>query len=180
MHGKCGWCTVKLLVFSDSHSALRFMRLCMDSIKPDQVIHLGDHYEDGTVLRQEYPQVLCHQVPGNCDAYRMDLSVPSVLQYDIGGVRFYMTHGHLHGVKSGNARLVSAAREAGAGIVLYGHTHEAECYQLPEGLWVMNPGSCRSSGGSVGLVHIVDNKISSCRILRQEDLALIQAQTEKA
>ena len=43
---------MKLLVLSDSHSSLRFMRLCMDKVKPDGVIHLGDYYDDGEVLKE--------------------------------------------------------------------------------------------------------------------------------
>ena len=58
---------MKLLVLSDSHSSLRFMRLCMDKVKPEGVIHLGDYYDDGEVLKEEYPGVLFRQVPGNCD-----------------------------------------------------------------------------------------------------------------
>ena len=47
---------MKILVLSDSHSAISFMRQCMDSVRPDAVIHLGDHYDDGEVLAEEYPQ----------------------------------------------------------------------------------------------------------------------------
>lgn len=170
---------VNILVFSDSHSGMSFMRYCMDTLRPDHVIHLGDHYEDGEALSREYPQARFHQVMGNCDAYRWDLSAPKVMHYDIGGVRFYMTHGHLHGVKSDDSSLISAARKTGAAIALYGHTHIPRCDRLTDGLWVMNPGSCRSYGGSVGLVCLEDKKVSSCRILQQEDMVLTRSQAEK-
>lgn len=163
---------LKILVLSDSHSGLMFMRRCIDAIRPEQVVHLGDHYEDGQTMAQEYPHIRFHQVPGNCDRYRFDLTQPDILCYEIAGVRFYMTHGHKHGVKSGDHRLVAAARESGAGAALYGHTHEAVCFQTEDGMWVMNPGSCRSSGGSVGLVEIDNHEITSCRVLRQEDVEL--------
>ena len=81
-----------------------------------------------------------------------------------------MTHGHLQSVKSGDFRLVSQAHEYEAKIALYGHTHSPVCYQTEKGMWVMNPGSCRSYGGSVGLICIENKEISSCRILRQEDM----------
>ena len=48
---------MKILVLSDSHSALRFMHSCMDAVKPDAVIHLGDHYDDGLALKEDYPSV---------------------------------------------------------------------------------------------------------------------------
>ena len=46
---------MKILVLSDSHSALSFMRRCIDSVKPDAVIHLGDHFDDAEEMREEYP-----------------------------------------------------------------------------------------------------------------------------
>ncbi len=47
---------MKILVLSDSHSSLRFMRDCVDAVKPDVIVHLGDHYDDAAVLREEYPE----------------------------------------------------------------------------------------------------------------------------
>lgn len=161
---------MKILVLSDSHSALRFMDQCIQKVKPDQVIHLGDIYEDGQAMAETYPHLRFHQVPGNCDLFRCPPGVPEILCYDVCGVRCYMTHGHRHAVKSGDYRLVEAAREWGAAVALYGHTHEAVCYQTESGMWVMNPGSCRSSGGSVGLIEVDGDKNISCRILRQEML----------
>ena len=40
---------MKILVLSDSHSALQFMRQCVESVKPDAIIHLGDFFDDGVV-----------------------------------------------------------------------------------------------------------------------------------
>ena len=48
---------MKILVLSDSHSALRFMRQCIDAVKPNAVIHLGDYYDDGQAMAQEYPTI---------------------------------------------------------------------------------------------------------------------------
>lgn len=161
---------MKLLVLSDSHSGLRFMRQAVAAIRPDAVVHLGDHYEDGKVLAQENPYIVFHQVPGNCDRYGCLPKTPETLCYDIGGVRFFMTHGHNHRVKAGLYALLLAARDAGAAAVLYGHTHIPDCHQEDDGLWILNPGSCGSSYGSVGLIELEDNKIRSCRILRLEEL----------
>ena len=66
--------------------------------------------------------------------------------------------------------LLMNARNAGAQAVLYGHTHEAVCNLEDDGLWVLNPGACGSSGGSVGLIEVDQGKIIACRILRQADL----------
>ncbi len=161
---------MKILVLSDSHAALQFMRLCIEKINPDQVVHLGDHYDDGQAMAEQYPNIRFHQVPGNCDRYRCDPHQPEILCYDIAGVRTYMTHGHKHFVKSGDYRLVAEARLADAKLILYGHTHQAACYRTEDGIWVLNPGTCGSFGGSVGLVEVENKEISSCRVLRQEDV----------
>ena len=161
---------MKILVLSDSHSAMRFMRSCVEAVKPQAIVHLGDHYDDGETLKELYPHIELHQVPGNCDRYRVSPFQPEILSLPVFGVPLYMTHGHKHDVKRRMDKLLQDARASKASAVLYGHTHVANCYQEPDGLWVLNPGSCGSYGGSVGLMEINDNKIASCRILRQEDL----------
>jgi len=161
---------VKILVMSDSHSGRSFMRFCIEAVKPEHVIHLGDHYEDGTVMAEAYPHIRFHQVPGNCDAYRLPPYTVPIMCYPIGGVKLFMTHGHKHGVKGGIGRVVADAREHGAQAVLFGHTHCPLCFQEEDGLWVLNPGTCGSWGGSVGLLEIRDEKITACRILRQADM----------
>jgi putative phosphoesterase len=108
---------MKILVMSDSHSALSFMRKAVKEVKPNAIIHLGDHYDDGQVIAEENPHIPVHQVPGNCDMFRIRSDMPQFLCYDIGGVRFFMTHGHLHGVKSSPYKLISDARGYGAAIV---------------------------------------------------------------
>ncbi len=161
---------MKILVLSDSHSALRFMRQCIDFVKPDHVVHLGDHYDDGKAMAEAYPHIRFHQVPGNCDRYRCEPWLTDILCYSIGGVKIYMTHGHRHGVKTDTSILLAAARESGAQAVLFGHTHCSCCTCHEDGLWVLNPGSCGGSDGSAGIIEIENEKISSCRILRQEDV----------
>lgn len=171
MYGKGRWCIVKILVMSDSHSSLGFMRLSIDKIRPQHVIHLGDCYEDATAMAEEYPHIRFHQVPGNGGSRGPDGTAPLVMCYDIAGVRIFMTHGHLHGVKSGGTdKLVSEARARDARAALFGHTHEALCYWEEDGFLVMNPGSCRGYGGSVALMEVEDGKIVTCRILRQAEL----------
>ncbi len=164
---------MKILVLSDSHSVLRFMRHSLRVLRPDAVIHLGDHYDDAGVLLEENPHLRLHQVPGNCDARRCPISAQSILCYPVGGVRMFMTHGHIHHVKFGIGGLLADARKNGAQAVLYGHTHTANCYQEPDGLWVLNPGACGSAGGSVGLIETDGEKIISCRVLRQEELEMM-------
>ena len=164
---------MKILVLSDSHAALSFMRRCIDAIKPDTVIHLGDYYDDGTAMAEEYPYIKFYQVPGNCDAHRGYIPDPETRMETLGGVRILMTHGHRHHVKQTLIRLVADARASRAAVVLFGHTHSADCQMEEEGLWVLKPGSCGFYGGSAGLVEIRAGELLQCRILREEDINVL-------
>lgn len=155
----------KILVLSDSHAALRFMRCAIEQIKPHAVIHLGDHYDDGLAMQEEYPHIPFHQVFGNCDRCRCPPSARSTLCYDVFGVRLFMTHGHLQCVKQTLCRLTSEARSYGAAAALYGHTHAADCHQEDDGLWVINPGSCGSAGGSAAVLEVDEGTVCAARII---------------
>ena len=161
---------MKILVLSDSHSSLRFMFSCLEQIVPDVVIHLGDYFDDGAALREAFPGIRLYQVPGNCDRYRCPPGQPEILVERILGVNLYMTHGHCHNVKLTLTRLLQDARSCRADAVIYGHTHQPDCRQEPDGMWILNPGSCGYGGRTAGLIEVENGKIVSCRILRQEDL----------
>ena len=88
----------------------------------------------------------------------------------LDGVRLYTTHGHIHKVKQTVGLLIRDGRNARAHAVLYGHTHVPYCDQEPDGMWVLNPGSCGYFGGTVGLIETERGRIISCRILGEGDL----------
>ena len=158
----------RILVLSDSHSGKSFMRWCVENVKPDAIIHLGDYYDDGQTLAEEYHWIRFVQVPGNCDRYRTPPFVQEILIERVCGVDLYMTHGHRHGVKSTLGLLMNDARKAKVQAVLYGHTHIADCRK--EGnLWVMNPGAAGSWGGSAGIIEVENGKIRSCCLFRYGD-----------
>ena len=114
---------MKILVMSDSHSSLRLMRSAVQALKPDAIVHLGDYFDDGEVIREENFHIPFHAVPGNCDKYRLYQPKPEILSYGVCGVRLYMTHGHNHHVKQGLYSLLEDAKAADAQAVLFGHTH---------------------------------------------------------
>lgn len=161
---------MKILVLSDSHSALSFMFRAAAKVKPDAIVHLGDYYDDGEALAEEFPRIPFYQVPGNCDRYRAPIGAHEILILPVLGVKLYMTHGHKHNVKFYTGTLIRDAREAGAAAALYGHTHQAECYREEDGLWVLNPGSAGSYGGSAGIIEVNDGKISDCYLIGQQEL----------
>ena len=161
---------MKILVLSDSHSTLSFMRRCISAVKPNAVVHLGDYFDDGEAMKEEFPGIPVYQVPGNCDRCRCRPGQPEILIDRVCGVELYMTHGHKHSVKSYLGALLRDARACRVAAVLYGHTHLADCHREEDGLWVLNPGSCGYFGGSAGLIETADGKIKDCRLLRDEDL----------
>ena len=161
---------MKILVLSDSHSALRFMRDCIDAINPDAVIHLGDHYDDAQAMKEEYSHLRFYRVPGNCDRYRCPPFARAVICEKVCGVYLFLTHGHVHRVKSGIGALLADARKCKAQAALYGHTHVADCHLEEDGLWVLNPGSCGYGGGSAGVIETDGKKITACYLVKQADL----------
>ena len=162
--------TMKILVFSDSHSSLHFMLRCAHKVKPDALVHLGDYFDDGEVLAEEFPQVPFYQVPGNCDRYRAPIGAHEILILPVLGVKLYMTHGHRHNVKFYTGNLIADARASGAAAALYGHTHIADCHQEEDGLWVLNPGSAGSYGGGAGIIEVEQGNIISCYLIGQREL----------
>ncbi len=162
---------MKILVLSDSHSGMQFMRRAIEAVNPHAVIHLGDYYDDALTLAEEYPQIPIHCLPGNCDRYRLPHFVPEIMNYSVCGVSLYMTHGHRHNVKMGIHALLKDARASHAQAVLYGHTHIADCHQEEDGLWVLNPGSAGYGGGSAGMIETDGKEITACRLL---DLAALE------
>ena len=158
---------MRILVLSDSHSALRFMNRCVDKLKPDAIVHLGDYYDDGEALAETYPHIPLHQVAGNCDKYRAPIHAREMLCYPVGGVMLYMPHGHNHHVKQGLYSLLADARSSGAAAVLYGHTHIPNCYQEEDGLWVLNPGC---AGYNCGVMEIHGKEITACYLLSEKEL----------
>lgn len=126
-----------VLILSDSHGFLEYMKAAMETIRPDAVIHLGDCWRDGSKLQELYPDVPVYHVPGNVD---FGCDAPRELHLTLEGHSVMVCHGDRYGVKMTLARLEHAARQAGAELALYGHTHIARQDKL-EGLTLLNPGS---------------------------------------
>ena len=146
---------MRILVVSDVHGKLNLLREAIEAQPTARdVIFLGDGLRQVEDVIELYPDRTFYTVPGNCDWGAGGIPVR---QETFGGKRFYFTHGHLHEVKHGLYRLYLAAREAGADIALYGHTHVAyEDYV--DGIYLFNPGSL-GYDYSYGYVDVVGNGI---------------------
>lgn len=152
---------MNILVFSDSHRSRSGMYRAIEAHSPDQIIHLGDLQSDAEEISYLYPKIPICMVPGNCDGWT---TTPVKKQITLAGKSILLSHGHLWGVKQGYDAAVADARACRADILLFGHTHVAVCRQLPDGLWLMNPGA---SPSSYGLIQLQNGQIS-CSILFQE------------
>ena len=142
---------MKLLILSDSHGRSgKVKKIIAENGDADGVIYLGDGEKD---LEGKLPETLpVYQVRGNCDR---ESKAAVTLVEEIGGVRFYITHGYEQGVKYGLDRLAYAAEEQNCKVALFGHTHGAH-YSESAGVELFNPGS--AANGSYGVITIEAGK----------------------
>lgn len=140
-------------VVSDTHMDKVAIEKISQILKDtDMIIHLGDNVKDVQEIKKYYKNKII-SVRGNCD-FRSD--APFELLEEIDGNKILITHGHNYDVKYSELRLMYRAKEVGANIVLFGHTHVSKI-QYEEGIWFINPGSPslpRKGGKSIALIDI--------------------------
>ena len=151
---------IRALILSDIHGETTTLRWLLEEVWKqvgpiDAYICLGDGVRDfesaESFIRSRDPNATMYAVKGNNDFAR---DVPDRLTIHLGGLKIFLTHGHMQRVKSTMDYLISAAREAGADIALYGHTHCADGeYTTP---WLINPGAARDD--SCALLEIENGK----------------------
>lgn len=144
---------MRILVVSDTHrdrSALRAAILRQPSA--EVVIHLGDGAEEAEEMREKFPEKTFFLVRGNCDWGR-HLPVEGLETFR--GKNIFYTHGYTYNVKYGTEKILAAAREKEADVLLFGHTHQPVA-EYREGIYVMNPGSLRGAEGTYGIVDLTD------------------------
>lgn len=144
--------SVKILVISDTHRNISNSVDIINSEKPDYVFHLGDMADDADELRYIFPRIDVIGVCGNCDWPAFN-NAPVERFLDIDDVKILMCHGHTYSVKSGVGGYVSAARERGADIALFGHTHIPLLDNMGD-IIIMNPGTVKT----YGIIEIKDGK----------------------
>ena len=149
---------MKLLVISDSHGNYARAFLAQQLAGPvDHIFHLGDGAEDARLMEEVLAEPV-YRVAGNCDP---DPTLPSELTLDLGQCRVFVTHGNRQLVKSGLAKLIARGKEAGAGLVLYGHTH-LPAVACCEGMLLVNPGALREGvPGSYAIVTLEGARASA-------------------
>lgn len=135
---------MKLLVLSDTHRSLGFAYDAIEKERPDAVLHLGDHLTDAEELSFACQEPDFYYVPGNCDYAP---TVPQSLTLEFDDVRVFMTHGHIYGVKRDLTALAGAAKDAGAQLALFGHTHIQHMEERND-ITLLNPGTAGASAAA--------------------------------
>ncbi len=143
---------MNFLILSDSHRKCdHIAEAVRRNPQLDAILYLGDGTSDFDD-KNRYRGIPLYCVRGNCDVYGDDLSLPEELVLRFDEYTVMMMHGHLFDTSPTYFDKAAAhAANAGADVLLFGHTHFPIEKYLPEGtvvdgtelkkpLYVFNPG----------------------------------------
>lgn len=146
---------MRIVVLSDSHRAngrlLDIIEKHTDTA--DLFIFLGDMDDDFDNVLMLYPDLKYKRVAGNNDWHTTH---PYEQLIGFNGKKIFFCHGHTYRVKHGYSDIISHAKNIGADICLFGHTHMKYC-DYSDGLYIMNPGAVCM--GEYGMIDIEKNGI---------------------
>lgn len=141
----------RLGIVSDSHGERSKLRRAWELLGDcDAYVHLGDCARDLQGAPPP-PGVPLYSVRGNCD---FAAHAPEEITFRFGGLCFLACHGHRYRVKEQLTYLSLRAREAGADVVLFGHTH-MPCVERDGPLLLVNPGALMD--GRVCILEMREN-----------------------
>ena len=126
---------MKIGIISDTHGLLR------PEVFPvfegvEHILHAGDVGPTDLLVELEAVAPVT-AVWGNTDGWDVRRRVPEVAELELGGVRVVVVHGQQFGSPTPDR---VAAAHPGAGLVVFGHTHQPLIEQVGSVLAV-NPGS---------------------------------------
>lgn len=135
---------MRMVVLSDIHYEKDLAKKVIEKHRKDVdlFVFLGDgidNFEDLTVFDSRVKTIA---VKGNCD-YDSNADVYEL--FDFCGRKIFCTHGNLYDVDLGLKRLKQTAKDKGADVCLYGHTHTAYS-ENNDDLLVLNPGAITTKG----------------------------------
>lgn len=166
---------MKIGIISDTHGSLHFFEKALEILKNcDRVIHAGDVLYHGprNDLPGGYdPKGLAERInmlndiyiaKGNCDSDvdQMVIKHPFQNPYlflEFNQKKIFVTHGYLESKMA----MIYRAKEAGADILISGHTHVKELTK-DDNLVILNPGS----------IAIPKDKTRSCAIISSDKIEL--------
>ena len=159
----------KILIISDNHGFAHQLREVIAREMPfDLFLHLGDGECSKSEYERQLPPLMASlYLKGNCDFLPFQLTA----KFELEGVPVFAVHGHKYAVKQNCSVLEYEAKEQGAGLVCYGHTHRAEIHES-EGITVVNPGSFTGhrspTGSTYAVVELEDGKVVRSEIKKTE------------
>ena len=137
----------------------------IERLRPDAVIHLGDHLEDAASMESVFSGVDFYHVPGNCDFLRA-----SAEPDDLAGRRAHLPDARASVRREVRlTRLALKARRVGAQLALFGHTHRA-LLEAQDGLWLMNPRACGAGRSDFGEIITDEHGGFTCRLRNAEEM----------
>lgn len=147
---------MKIGVIGDTHKNTVAIDRAMKALEDCQLIlHTGDNFIDSKYIHEKFEKDIIGVV-GNCDFE----VVEEEISIELGGRNVFLTHGHRYNVKFGIQRLKEKAKQIGAHIVCFGHSHRA-LIEEDGGILFVNPGSpALPRGGcekSVAVIEIDEN-----------------------
>lgn len=152
---------MRIVCFSDTH---RNMGAAIDAVlslkEVDVIIHLGDNVSDAEEIRTVFPDIKMISVRGNND---YESYVPDFLTVELGGKKFFLTHGHMYGVKSSLCNLANKVLASGADVGLFGHTHKPYDDYF-ENTHLINPGKSAFNylgEATCAVIEIENSKLKS-------------------
>ncbi|MFX3624011.1 MAG: metallophosphoesterase [Ectobacillus sp.] len=126
---------MKALIVSDSHGLTAELGQLKQKYegKVDVMIHCGD-----SELSPQQQELSGYKVVrGNCD---FSSSFPNELIHEAGDIRIFATHGHLYNIKMTLQNILYKAKEVGAHVAVFGHSHIMGAEAI-DGVLLINPGS---------------------------------------
>lgn len=122
------------IIISDTHGNISAMEKVLPIMQEsDYVFHLGDHQRDIELFERDIKGKII-SVKGNCDGGGEEIFT------EIEGVKIIAVHGDRYGVKSTPMKIYLRAKELGANVVFYGHTHIPLIEEI-DGIKLVNPGA---------------------------------------
>lgn len=144
---------------SDNHGDRYILSELIDIYQDemDELIHCGD----SELSPSDSVWDALNTVKGNMD---FTDGYPVTRVEEAAGETLFITHGHLHRVKSTFDQVVREAKEAGARFAFYGHTHEP-AIDIQDGVCLINPGSIsqprgRNTHKTYALIDLTERQLS--------------------
>ena len=146
---------MRIVVTSDTHrNSTDFSRIIRrHADNADLFVNLGDSEHEIALIDINFPNLKFECVAGNCD---WGITLPMYKMLKCADKKVLITHGHLQYVKHGYQKIQEFAKQEGADICLFGHTH-IPYVETVDGILYMNPGAVVD--GSYGIVDIVPTGI---------------------